>query len=354
MQDNGRINVSLCVIAFNEEDNIGNLFDNIIQQDYPHELVEIILVDGNSTDNTKSLMEQFKSSDNGFNCIKVLDNIKRIQSAGWNVAIKESSGDVIIRIDAHALIPSNFITENVQCIAEGECVCGGRRENIIKGDSFSKKVLLMAENSMFGSGVAKYRNSGKKQYVKTVAHACYKKEVFEKAGLFNEKLLRSEDNELHYRIRKNGYKICMSDKIYSQYQTRSNLKGMLKQKFGNGKWIGITTKLSPGIFSLYHYIPFVFVMVALACAALFGITFTGLIPNWLGLPFICGVGLYLLIDVLLTFKSCSDYKEWRALFVLPFLFPLLHFAYGFGTVWGFILSPFKRLKFNTNFEKVDE
>ncbi len=346
--------VSLCVIAYNEEQNIGSLFDNIVEQDYPHENVEIVLVDGNSTDNTKKLMEDFKSSAHKFLSVKVLDNPKRIQSAGWNVAIRAAAGDLIIRIDAHALIPPEFITENVNCILEGESVCGGRRENIIKGDGFSKKVLLMAENSMFGSGIAKYRNTGKKQYVKTVAHACYRKEVFGKVGLFNEKLLRSEDNELHYRIRENGYKICMSDKINSQYLTRNTLKGMLKQKFGNGKWIGITAKLSPKIFSLYHFIPFVFVMVALAFAALFGITFTGLIPRWLGLPFICGVGLYLLIDLILTVKSCQDYKEWRAVFVLPFLFPLLHFAYGFGTLCGLLICPFKNLKFNAQIEITDE
>ncbi len=354
MQDNVQVKVSLCVIAYNEEDNICTLFNNLIQQDYPHELVEIVLVDGNSSDKTRSLMEEFKSADNGFACVKVLNNEKRIQSAGWNIAIRGATGDLIIRIDAHALIPGNFISENVNCILEGESVCGGRRENIIKGNGFSKKVLLMSENSMFGSGIAKYRNSNKKQYVKTVAHACYKREVFEKIGLFNEKLMRSEDNEFHYRIRKNGYKICMSEKIYSQYQTRNSLKGMLKQKFGNGKWIGITAKLSPKIFSLYHFIPFVFVVFALACAVLFGISFTELVPNWLGLPFICGVGLYLMIDLLLTFKSCSDYKEWRAIFMLPFLFPLLHFAYGFGTVCGLILSPFKNLKFDSDFEKADE
>lgn len=337
--------VSLCVIALNEENNLGRLFENILQQDYEHSNIEVVLVDSGSTDDTKNMMQAFAEKNSRFACVKVLDNLGRIQASGWNTAISNSSGELIIRVDAHAIIPPNFVSENVKCISDGESVCGGRRINVIDGDSFGKKVLLMAENSMFGSGVATYRSSDKKQYVKTIAHACYKKEVFDAVGLFNEKLLRSEDNELHYRIRKGGYKICMSDKIHSQYQTRATFKGMLKQKWGNGKWIGITSmRLTPKIFSLYHFIPLLFVLAALTCAVLFGISFIPVIPWWLCLPFAVGVGLYLLIDVMLTLNSCKDYKEWRGIFVLPFLFPLLHFAYGLGTLQGVLVSPFKKVK----------
>lgn len=339
------IRVSLCVIALNEEENIGELFSNIEAQDFDHAQTEIVLVDSGSSDATKQMMYDFKDTHKDFASVQVLDNKGKIQASGWNVAIKNAQGQLIIRVDAHAIIPNNFVSENVRCIESGEDVCGGRRINVIKGDSKIKKILLMAENSMFGSGVATYRNSDKKQYVKTVAHACYKREVFEKAGLFNEGLLRSEDNEMHYRIRQNGYKICMSDKINSQYQTRATLKGMLKQKWGNGKWIGITSvRKTPAVFSLYHFVPCVFALTALACLLLFAISFIPAVPWWLCLPFICGVAVYLLLDIFLTIKSCKDYKEWSGLFVLPVLFPLLHFSYGIGTIWGIIVSPFVKVK----------
>lgn len=345
MAEKNDIKVSLCVIALNEEDNIGTLFSNIEQQTFDHALTEIVLVDSGSTDDTKRMMVEFKENHSDFANVQVLDNPGKIQASGWNVAIKNAKGELIIRVDAHALIPHNFIAENVACIDSGEDVCGGRRVNIIKGESKGKKILLMAENSMFGSGVATYRNSDKKQYVKTVAHACYRRSVFEKVGLFNESLLRSEDNEMHYRIRQHGYKICMSDRIYSEYQTRTSLKGMLKQKWGNGKWIGITAvRKTPAIFSLYHFIPCIFALVAIACLVLFAVSFIPSVSWWLCLPFICGVALYLCIDLLLTVKSCKDYKEWTGIFVLPLLFPLLHFAYGFGTVWGIISASFVNIE----------
>ena len=331
-----QVRVSLCVIALNEEKYIGDLFENIRNQDYDHKDMEVILVDGGSSDRTKPLMEEFREKETSFARVEVLDNPKKIQPAGWNVAIRASRGELIIRVDAHAKIPSDFVRQNVACIDEGEDVCGGTRTNIIDGSQFGRKVLLMAENSMFGSGIAAYRNSGEKKYVRTVAHACYKREVFDKVGLFNETLLRSEDNEMHHRIRKAGYKICMSDTIRSEYQTRTTLKRMLRQKYGNGKWIGITSAgISPEIFSLYHFVPFLFVLAALACAVLFVLAFIPPLPYWLGVPFLAGVALYLVFDLALTLKSCKDYREWRAVFVLPFLFPLLHFAYGFGTLAGF-------------------
>ncbi|EGL38408.1 hypothetical protein HMPREF9126_0168 [Parvimonas sp. oral taxon 110 str. F0139] len=91
-------------------------------------------------------------------------------------------------------------------------------------------MLLEAESSMFGSGIAPFRNASGKKYVKSMFHAMYKREVLEKVGFFNEKLLRTEDNEFHYRIRKAGYKLCYDDNIISYQHTRNSLSKMIKQK----------------------------------------------------------------------------------------------------------------------------
>lgn len=328
--------VSLCVIALNEQENIGDLFANIESQTYDHAMTEIVLVDSGSTDNTKQMMFEFQQQHDDFFGIQVVDNPKRIQASGWNVAIKHAQGELIIRVDAHAVIPDDFVAENVRCIESGEDVCGGRRVNIIKGNSKTKRILLMAENSMFGSGIATYRSSDKKQYVRTVAHACYKREVFEKAGLFNESLLRSEDNEMHYRIRQNGYQICMSDKIHSEYQTRQSLKGMLKQKWGNGLWIGITSvKLNPSIFSVYHFVPLLFALgiIATTVLALIGIAFP-VQALYFAIPSIAMWGLYVLL--LSAISAISAWKEKLpiAMFVMPIIVFLLHLSYGVGTLIG--------------------
>lgn len=335
--------VTLGIIAYNEENFICDLLENIKQQTYPHDQIELIFVDGLSTDATKHIMEEFKNSNNDFYDIKILDNKRRIQPSGWNIVINHCSGEVIIRVDAHALIPNDFVQKNVECITSGENVCGGSRTNIMKGSGRCRTILLMAENSMFGSGVASYRRNTNKKYVKTLAHACYKREVFDAVGLFNEKLIRSEDNELHYRIRQAGYKICMSGDIHSQYQTRSSLGKMIKQKYNNGKWVGLTSKISPHIFSLYHYIPFLFVIMAMLSLALFIVSFFYHNLWYLALPFLCGVSVYIVIDLLLTVKSVIEYREILGILLLPIIFPMLHIAYGFGTIIGLIKAPFVKL-----------
>lgn len=333
--------VTVGIIALNEEQNIGELMDDMLNQTYAKDDIEIVFVDSGSSDNTKQMMQDFAQEHmSEFWNIKVLDNPKGNQPSGWNVVIDNADGEIIIRLDAHTIVPKDFVEENVKCIQSGEDVCGGRRKNIIRDTSRSKILLDLAENSMFGSGVASYRRETKKEYVKSVAHACYKKEVFDKVGHFDERLPRAEDNDMHYRIRQSGYKICMSGEIYSEYLTRPSLKGMLKQKYGNGKWIGVASVLkTPKMFSLYHFIPMIFVLGLILSTVL-------LIPAiimwnslwWLALPFFVGVGAYVLLDLLLSVKASIDGKQLLGLLVLPWLFPMLHIAYGWGTIVGLVTA----------------
>ena len=109
-------------------------------------------------------------------------------------------------------------------------------------------MLLQVENSLFGSSINSSRRSEEKAYVKTMFHAAYRREVLDKVGLFNEQLLRTEDNEFHYRIREAGYKLCYDPSFGSYQYARSDFKRMVKQKYGNGYWIGLTLKVCPRLY----------------------------------------------------------------------------------------------------------
>ncbi len=324
--------VSFCVIAYNEERTLSSLFADIISQDYPHEKMEIVLVNAMSTDATKRLMNEFAEQENGFQRVAILDNDKIIQAAGWNIAIKEAKGDIILRIDAHTMIPKDFVSKNVACIKSGEYVSGGQRPSIIDEATPWKYTLLLAESSMFGSSIAPYRKGQKKTYVKSVFHGAYRREVFEKAGYFNENLGRTEDNEMHYRITKAGYKIHYSPEIISYQYTRNTWLKMIKQKYGNGYWIGLTLGVCPKCFSIYHFVPFAFVlaiMVVLFC--------------WcLGMPtpmFLLG-GTYLVLNLLMTFMAMHKEKRRWQHFLLPIIFFSLHVSYGTGTLVGILKMPY--------------
>lgn len=321
--------VTFGVIAYNEHKYLPDLLNDLLKQTYSKELIEVILVDGESTDDTWQIMKSFQENQSQYyKSIKLLKNPKKVQPAGWNVVIQNFSSDILLRIDAHARIPADFIDNNVTCINSGEYVCGGPRENIIDEDTPWKRMLLSAEQSMFGSGIASYRNETKERtYVKSVFHGAYRREVIEKVGLFNEKLIRTEDNEYHYRIRELGYQICYDPSIKSFYQTRSSLKGMIRQKYLNGLWIGRTLFVCPSCISLFHLVPSIFVISIICSFVLLLVRF----PYFL-------MEIALLYSVFLLLCTVLSIAKTKNVFdlVIPLVVFLVHFSYGAGTVVGVI------------------
>lgn len=331
------MNISIGIVAYNEEKNLPGILEDIIGQSYPHEQMEIILVDSMSEDGTRNIMQEFcdKYRD-AFLDARVVENPGKIQSCGWNRAIDEFRTDVLIRIDAHSSIPVDFVERNAKALSGGEYVTGGVRPNIAESDSGWQQVLLTAESSMFGSSAASFRRNGKKEYVKSFFHGAYRREVFEKAGRFREDLGRTEDNEFHYRVRQNGFRLCMVPGIISYQMIRPSLTKMCRQKYANGYWIGLTSGVCPGCLSLYHFVPFAFVL-GIICTTLLAVFSYPLLS-------ILMWSLYWLFAIVMAVAAVRG-KNWHAGYViLPFLFFLLHISYGTGTLAGIIQMPFWRRK----------
>ncbi len=329
--------VSLCMIAYNESEAVDGLFRDIQLQDYPHHLMEVVFVDSMSTDDTRDKMERFKNIGYGFRNVSVVQCAKRNQAFSWNAALMTAKGDVIIRVDAHARIPRNFVSRNVYNLKQGENVVGGGRPNITSGVSPWKLTLLAAEDSLFGSSVASYRRPPtQKEYLDSLFHAAYRREVIQKVGGFNENLGRTEDNEFHYRIRMAGYKLCCCPDIISYQHSRNDLRGMIRQKYSNGRWIGLTLSECPGCLSYFHFAPFAFVMMIILCSVFAALGFPILLYTLLI--------VYGMFDVVNS-VGCFTMKNLQPQFVfLPVIFPLLHVSYGIGTIVGLIQIPFWRKK----------
>ena len=339
-----KLRVSLCTIAYNEESVLNGLFRDFSEQSYPHDKIEIILVDNASTDNTKAMMKEFARTDYGFESVKLVDSTNKNQATAWNEALMHATGDIIIRVDAHSKIPRYFVAKNVFEINEGEDIVGGGRPNTTDGMTPWKLTLLAAEESLFGSSVADYRRApGQKIYLDSLFHAAYKREVFEKVGGFNEDLGRTEDNELHYRMRMAGYRFCCCPEIISFQHTRNTLRAMIKQKYGNGYWIGLTSGVCFKCLNYFHFIPFVFVMALLFSLLL-----------WLfGNPtlFAVIIAMYTMFNLVNT-VGCLMLKKPNPLFLtLPFIFPILHISYGIGTLVGLVKMPMWKKSLDDTSEK---
>ena len=157
-------------------------------------------------------------------------------------------------------------------------------------------------------------------------HAAYRREVFEKVGLFNENLGRTEDNEMHYRIRQAGYRLCYDPQIHSWQYVRSSIPGMMKQKYGNGDWVARTLGVCPGCLSIYHFVPFAFVIAILVTSILVALKKPFLaIAMWI--TYWCGaIGMAIL--------AVKNEAKHICQLLLPGIFFLLHLSYGVGSVVG--------------------
>ena len=319
--------VSVVVGLLNEEKFLPRLIEDFKKQTYNHNEIELIFIDGMSKDNSWKILEDFKNSNHDFYDVVLLKNPKVILSAGMNVGIKAARGECILKVDCHSHITENFIENNVKIIEEGEDVCGGPRPNIIENAENFSKTLLLVEENMFGSGIADYRKKTTKKYVSSVFQGMYRKSIFDKIGLLDEKVGRVEDNELHYRIRKNGYKIRYSNDILSYQYTRPTLKRMLKQKYSNGYWIGKVSHIYPKAFSIFHFVPLAFVLAIIFSLCMIPIT---------SIFIILLSSVYFLFTILITIMTIINNKFNITILLMPIILFLIHVYYGVGTLVGLI------------------
>ena len=318
--------ISFIIVAYNAAGSMGALLDDLLAQTIANEQIQALLVDSASTDATRQLMLDFAARA-PFE-VKVLDNPKRWLASGINVALSAATGDAIIRLDAHARIPHDFLENNLRALELGEdivggCVAGG------KPNTAWENVLRTVDTSRFCGGAAPFRNGGEARYVDTLAYALYRRKVYDEVGLYDERLRRTEDNDMHYRMHKAGYKFFFSPDIISYHAARSTMRGQLRQKWGNGYWIGRTMRIQPRCFAPRHLVPSAFVLALLA-----GLLLLPLCTY----PLIALLCAYLVCDLYFSVRGAmaQDTGRMLALVTLPFLFFTVHIVYGVGTLAGLI------------------
>ena len=321
--------ISFIVVAYNAAACLPLLLDDLLAQTLPPEQLEVLLVDSASSDGTRRVMEAF-SADAPFP-VRVLDNPRRWLASGIIVALRAAAGDAVIRLDAHARIPADFLQKNLDALAQGEDIVGGCVSGAQPGTPW-EAVMHALDTSRFCGGAAPFRNSGEARYVDTLAYALYRREVYERVGPYDERLRRTEDNDMHYRMRRAGYRFYFSPEIISYHAARPTLRGQLRQKWGNGYWIGRTMHVQPHCFAPRHLIPMFFVLALLGCLLLLPLT------RWPLLLLLCA---YALFDLDFSVQSALREEKGRllALCTLPVLFPAVHIVYGAGTLLGLLTPP---------------
>lgn len=322
--------ISVILPVRNEERYIAACVDSIFAQDYPAELMEVIFVDGRSEDRTVELLHRMQKEHEQ---IVVLDNPNRTVPYAMNIGIKASRAEVIVRLDAHAEYPSDYIRLSVETLLSCDCDnAGGVFET--RGRGFMGDAIAEMLKTPLGVGNATYRLTQEDGYVDTVPFGCWRRELFDRIGGFDERMTRNQDNELNFRIRKNGGRVYLNHNIRVLYYCRDTLRGIMKMGYMNGKWNVITMTLVPGSMGVRHFVPLCFVLSTLVLLLLTLLTRSMLFGGLLALEW----GAYLLLDFFYSYTIARE-KGLRYLPVEIILYPAFHFAYGTGSLVGIANLP---------------
>ena len=307
--------LAICIPVFNESKFIDNLILSIIHS--PPKEKEIILIDGQSTDDT---VEKIKKWQVNYPNIKLIDNRKKYVSDGFNLAYQSTHSKYISLIGAHSEYPLNYFELGLSFLESDLADAVGGPLNQ-KGRSEKGKIIAACMSSRFGVGNTDFRISKKRGYVQSVAMAIYKRRVFKEIGLLDEELHRNQDDEFHYRMNSRGYKILMDPGMEVTYYVRDDFRSLWYQYFEYGLYKPLVFKKVKSSIRLRHLVPPIFV-----CYLLFLPLF--LILSWYTI-------LPLLLYLLLTlYFSGTISTQPKVFFYAVLAFYVLHLSYGAGMMFG--------------------
>ncbi|MBU1662955.1 MAG: glycosyltransferase family 2 protein [Chloroflexi bacterium] len=324
--------VSVIIPCRNEESHIGNCLDTIISQEYPKELLEVIVVDGMSDDRTREIIQEYSDS---YPFIKLKLNKHKFTPYAMNIGITNSTGDLLVMINSHAVINKFFLMNSVRSIESTKAdAVGGMLNTINIGDDLISKTIPLAADSLFGTGGNRYRTRTKEGYVTdTLPYCLYQKDVFNKIGMIDEDLIRDQDEEFNYRLLKYGGKIYYSPTIKSHLYIRASFKKLWMQHYQYGYFKPLVALKVGTFFTWRQTIPALFVG-SLLITSLLSLVF------WQSIYLFAAIGLlYFCVNLIFSLVIAVT-KGIKHLFILPIAFSILHTSYGLGYlkgIWDFII-----------------
>jgi len=318
--------ISVVIPARNEARFIDRCLRSIFSADPVPGGVEVLVVDGMSTDGTREILNDWcRQHDN----LKVLDNPLRIVPTAMNIGIRAARGKWIVRLDAHTEYPADYFKRCLRASQNtGADNVGGGVETLCRDKSFQSTLVQALTTHRFGVGNSGFRVGASAGEADTVVFGCYRREVFDRIGLYDERLVRNQDYELNCRLRKAGGRIWFDPTIGAQYYNQSSLPGLLRQAFSTGQWNPWMWYIAPYSFAWRHAVPLAFVLMLLT-ALLFAVVAPS--RGFFSLALV--LGPYFLAALFSSAQQSLRHGLWM-LPILPFAFFIYHTIYGLGGICG--------------------
>jgi succinoglycan biosynthesis protein ExoA len=316
---------SLIVPCRNEAAHIRDCLTSILRQESPPGGFEVLVVDGMSTDGTREIIQEISRNDPR---VRLLDNSGCFQSYAMNLGIRAARGEIILRLDAHTEYAPDYVRRAVETLENtGAQNVGGPTRAV--GNSYIQKAVAAAFHSPFAVGWGRSHRLDYEGYVDTVTYGCWRKDTLIKVGLFDETLVRNQDDELNLRIIQAGGKIWQTPRIRSWYRPRNSLKALFHQYLQYGYWKVAVIRKHRQVAALRHIVPGAFVVslgvfLLLAPFSYWARLFlTALSVGYGGA--LLGASVF----------SCRTHG-WDLLPIMPLTICCYHFGYGLGFVRGLI------------------
>lgn len=322
--------VSVIVPCYNEEKTITQLLSAIANQTFPREKMEVIIADALSGDRTRERILEFQAANPGLR-IEVIDNPKRKIPTGLNLAIKKSTGEVIMRMDAHSIPAADYVEKCLAALDAGFGVNVGGVIDIKPGkeDWIGQSIAVAAAHPL-GVGDAYYRWATKPTEADTVAFGAYFRTLIEQVGFFDETLLANEDYEFNTRVRASGGKIWIDPAIRAVYYSRPDLKSLARQYFSYGYWKYRMLRRYPRTLRWRQGLPPIFVLGILMLLLL------SVVWKIARIGFFVIAGLYLGILILGAIKPAIREQKLAHLVGVPLAIVTMHFSWGAGFWWSIL------------------
>ena len=252
--------VSVILVVRNGAVHVSRQVAELMNLDYPQEAYEILVVDGLSTDGTGERLRVVQEKYPGK--IRLLRNPRQILSTGWNIGISNAKGEIVLRVDVHAALERDYLQVCVRTLLALEdsgvpaAAVGGNVQMVAASIGTWPRAIAAAWNSGIGAARPAYRSSEKSGPSDSLALAVFRKRVLDGVGRLDERLGRTEDNELFDRLRREGYVVYLTPDTSARYFVRTRLRDLFLQMFSNGSWLLPTLVLvRRNVFRLRHFVP---------------------------------------------------------------------------------------------------
>jgi glycosyltransferase involved in cell wall biosynthesis len=323
------ISVSILIPCLNEFHFIRSCLASVLDFTMPSgaEVREILVIDGGSTDGTQDIVGDMAQSDPR---IRLLQNPGRIQSKALNAALRVASCDYVIRLDAHSSYPHNYLTLTLETSLRTGCEnVGGLFITQQRGGGYAAAVVQALTTHGFGVGDAGYRTGAREGLTDTVPYGCFRRDLFDRIGLFDERLVRAQDYEMNRRILAAGGRVWRNPAIHVQYYPQPDLLSfMRKQVVLEAPYNAYMWYLAPYAFAARHAITGVFALGVLGGIVLS--PFSALVK----LIFLAVMAIYFAFAAVSAIQQAIRYRDARHVVVLPICFFLYHFLHGCGLLVG--------------------